>query len=64
MMYPYGSDNGGTTATLYPYDIDNGRQMTKANNLAYCHNEMTTMAHQPIPSITVKLEGMPPMKQI
>ena len=39
MMYPSGSDNGGTTATLYPYDIDNGRQMTKANNLAYCHNE-------------------------
>ena len=39
MMYPSGSDNGGNTATLYPYDIDNGRQMTKGNNLAYCHNE-------------------------
>ena len=47
MMYPYGSDNSGTTATLYPYDIDNGKQMTKANNLAYCHNEMTGLASEP-----------------
>ena len=39
MVYPCCGDNGGTTATLCPYDTDNRRQMNNANNLVYCHNE-------------------------